>query len=609
MGYTGTILEVDLTTETIRTTELDRELARQFIGGKGLGAAMLSLHTEAGADPLGPENPLFFMTGPLTGTSAPTSGRWCVVTKSPLTGFFLDSHVGGYFGYEMKRAGYDIIQITGKANRPVYLSIEDGAVTIKDAANLWGLGTVQTVRDLRREHNNDKLRIASIGPAGENLVKFAMINIDSHEQKERGGQAGRGGAGAVMGSKNLKAVCVKGTGTIDYHDPDAFKSATKVAMGKVMKSPATKIRREYGTTSLIRPMNAFGILPTRNFSTTVFEHAENISGEHMKEAIVTGNKACYGCPMMCGKQSLVREGPYAGTEVEGPEYELQALMGSNCGITNIEAVAKGAYDVDDLGLDGISAGVVISFAMDCYKNGVLTKDDLFGLEGTFGNEELYLKLIHAISHREGIGDILAGGVKRAASHLGQGTDVYAMHVKGMELPGYDPRGSHGMGIAYATSDRGACHQRAWTVNAEIRADPPNNHDISGKAKLVVETQDERAACFSLVLCDFVPIDVSDFVTLTNAATGFDYSEEEYLQCGERIWNLARLYNIREGATRADDDLPGRVKQPLPEGPGKGHAITQDMLDTMLDEYYELRGWTAEGIPTDAKIRELGLEDY
>jgi aldehyde:ferredoxin oxidoreductase len=265
--------------------------------------------------------------------------------------------------------------------------------------------------------------------------------------------------------------------------------------------------------------------------------------------------------------------------------------------------------VDDLGLDGISAGVVISFAMDCYKNGVLTKDDLFGLEGTFGNEELYLKLIHAISHREGIGDILAGGVKRAASHLGQGTDVYAMHVKGMELPGYDPRGSHGMGIAYATSDRGACHQRAWTVNAEIRADPPNNHDISGKAKLVVETQDERAACFSLVLCDFVPIDVSDFVTLTNAATGFDYSEEEYLQCGERIWNLARLYNIREGATRADDDLPGRVKQPLPEGPGKGHAITQDMLDTMLDEYYELRGWTAEGIPTDAKIRELGLEDY
>lgn len=609
MGFTGKILEVNLTSEAIAIRDLDRELARTFIGGKGLGAALLYRQTEKGTDPLGPDNPLLFMTGPLTGTTAPTSGRWCVVTKSPLTGLYLDSHVGGYFGFEMKRAGFDYIQITGKANRPVYISIENEKVEIRDAASIWGLGTVETVRRLRASHGNEKLRIASIGPGGENLVKFAMINIDSHEQKERGGQAGRGGAGAVMGSKNLKAICVNGTGFISYDDREAFKQVTKEAMDKVMKSPALQIRREYGTTALIRPMNAFGILPTKNFSTTIFEHSEDINGEHMKEAIVTANKGCFGCPMMCGKQSLVREGKYKGTEVEGPEYELLALMGSNCGITNVEAIARGAYDVDDLGLDGISTGVAISFAMDCYRHGVLSKEDLFGHEGTFGNEELYLKLIHAIAFREGIGDLLAEGVKQAAEKLGQGTSDYAMHVKGMELPGYDPRGSHGMGIAYATSDRGACHQRAWTVNAEILTDPPNNHSIEGKQKLVKDTQDERAACFSLVLCDFVPLDVSDFVALTNAATGFGYTEEEYMKCGERIWNLTRLFNAREGVTRKDDDLPERLKGPLPEGPSEGHAITQAMLDTMLDEYYQLRGWTMDGVPKKEKISELGLLDY
>jgi len=609
MGFTGKTLTVDLSTESITVQETDLELARRFIGGKGLGAALLYAMTKRDTDPLGPENPLLFLTGPLTGTTAPTSGRWCVVTKSPLTNLYLDSHVGGYFGTEFKRAGYDAIIITGKANRPVYLSIRDENVEIRDAASMWGKGTVETVRTLRDQHDDEKLRIASIGPAGENLVRYAMIAVDSHEQKERGGQAGRGGAGAVMGSKNLKAICVKGTNSISYHDRDAFREATRRAMEKVMKSPALQMRKEYGTTSLIRPMNSFGILPTNNFSTTIFEHAEQINGEHMKEAIVTGNKGCFGCPLRCGKQSLVKEGKYKGTEVEGPEYELLALMGSNCGITNVEAIARGAYLVDDLGLDGISTGVAISFAMDCYQNGILTMDDLFGLKGEFGNEELYLRLIHAISQREGVGDLLAEGVRIAAEKLGKGTEEYAMHVKGMELPGYDPRGSHGMAIAYATSDRGACHQRAWTVNREILADPPTHHSIEGKGRLVKEMQDERAAAFSLVLCDFVPIDVKDFISLTNAATGFGYTEKEYLKCGERIWNMTRLYNIREGISRKDDDLPERLKQPLPEGPSQGKMISQDMLDTMLDEYYDCRGWTKDGIPGEEKLHELGLMDY
>ena len=609
MGYTGRILDIDLTNEHHETRDLDMGLARRFIGGKGLGAALLYRMTRKGTDPLGPTNPLLFMTGPLTGTIAPTSGRWCVVTKSPLTGIYLDSHVGGFFGNEMKKAGYDAMVFKGRARNPVYVSIVDHLVEFKDAGELWGLGTVDTVRKLRATHDDPRLRIASIGPAGENLVKFSMIAVDSHEQKERGGQAGRGGAGAVMGSKNLKAVTVKGTGKINYHDRDEFMEHSRAASRKVRASPAFVNRREYGTTALVRPMNAAGILPTNNFNTTIFPHAEDIDGVHMKEAIVTANKGCFGCPMLCGKQSLVQEGPYKGTEVEGPEYELLALMGSNCGITNIEAVAKGAYLVDDLGLDGISTGVVISFAMDCYQHGVLGKDELFGLEGTFGNEELYLRLIHAMARREGIGELLGEGVRTASRKIGKGTEEYAIHVKGMEMPGYDPRGCFGMALAYATSDRGACHQRAWTVYNELLADPPNHHSIKGKAKLVKDVQDERAAAFSLVLCDFVPIGVQDFTNLLNASTGFGYTEEEYLKCGEAIWNLTRLFNTREGTRRKDDTLPGRMKTPLPEGPAKGMAITDEMLDTMLDEYYEYRRWTEDGVPEEDKLKELGLEDF
>jgi len=609
MGFTGRILEIDLSSRQHMISELDRDLARKYIGGKGLGAAILYHLTDKGMDPLSPENPLIFATGPLTGTSAPTSGRWCVVTKSPLTGLYLDSHVGGYFGTEMKRAGYDLIIFKGRSDSPIYISIQDDSVIYHDADPIWGKGTVDTVRYVRKVHSDEKLRIASIGPAGENLVKYAMIAVDSHEQKERGGQAGRGGSGAVMGSKNLKAVCLKGSGKIEPHDPTAFAQASRTAHAKVQRSPALIRRREYGTTALIRPMNSFGILPTNNFTTTIFEHSEDINGEHMKEAIVTGNKACFGCPLMCGKQSFVKEGKYKGTEVEGPEYELLALMGSNCGITNVEAIARGAYLVDDLGLDGISTGVAISFAMECFQHGILTEEGLFGLKGDYGNEELYVKLIEAIAAREGIGDLLAEGVRIASERLGKGTDVYAMHVKGMEIPGYDPRGSHGMGIAYATSDRGACHERAWTVFNEIQADPPTNHSMVGKARLVKDIQDERAACFSLVLCDFVPVDVEDFISLLNAATGFDYTEDEYLRSGERIWNLTRLFNAREGADRRDDTLPLRLQEPLPEGASEGHFISQEMLDDSLDEYYDIRGWTRDGKLTERKLKELDIDEF
>ncbi len=608
-GYVGRILEVDLSSERVEVSPLDERLARMFIGGKGLGAKILYDSLKPGVDPLSPENPLIFATGPLTGTEAPTSGRFAVVTKSPLTGIFLDSQVGGYFGPELKFAGYDALIIQGKADSPKYLLIRDDEVEILEATDLWGLTTVQTVQTIRERHGDRRLRVASIGPAGERLVRFACIAIDHHLQPERGGQAGRGGAGAVMGSKRLKAIAVRGTGRVEYARPEEFREAVKRAVDAINSNSFIPIRRRYGTPLWVGPMNEMGILPTRNFQRSTFERADEITGETMRERIVISDRACYNCPIACGKYSEVRSGKYAGTAVEGPEYEVIALMGSACGVAPIEAVARAAQLIDELGLDGISTGNVIAWAMECYEREIITSEDTGGLDLRFGNADAMIEMVRRIAYREGLGDLLAEGVKRASEKLGRGSERFAMHVKGMELPGYEPRGSFGMALAYATSDRGGCHQRAWTVRAEIEGRLGPRFSIEGRAKFVKETQDERAACFSLVLCDFAPLEVGHFVDMLNAATGFDFSEEEYLRAGERIWNLTRMFNVREGVRRKDDTLPPRLmEEPLPDGPGAGNVITRDMLDRMLDEYYELRGWDSNGMPTPEKLKELALSE-
>lgn len=604
-GFTGKILEIDLTDKEVKITDLDMEDAKKFIGGKGLGAKLLWDRTEAGTDPLGPENPLMFVTGPLTGLTAPTSGRYCVVTKSPLTGTFNDSHCGGFFGPELKKAGYDVMIITGRSEEPCYLMVEDGDVRIEDASELWGKTTTETTLALRDKYGDDKLRVAGIGPAGENLVKYAMINIDTHLQKERGGQAGRGGAGAVMGSKNLKAVAVKGTGKPSPARVDEFKEVSGEAYRITREDDFVPNRTKYGTPIWINPMNEYGILPTQNFQRATFEDAENISGETMEEEIVEKDVSCFACPIRCGKHSVVTEGEYEGTRLEGPEYELLALLGSNCCMGDLNAVSKASLLVDELGLDGISTGNVLGWAMECFEKGILTEEDFDGLEPRFGEVKPYIKLVEMIANREGIGDLLAEGVMRAAEKIGEGSSDFAMHCKGMEYPGYEPRGSPGMGLAYATSDRGACHQRAWTVRAELEMD--ERFSAEGRAELVKETQDERAAAYSLVMCDFVPFGVDSFVDMFNAATGFDLSEEEYLRSGERIWNLARMYAVREGFDRKDDSIPERLKEPLPDGPTAGNAFTDEMFDEMLDQYYELRGWDENGVPKESKLKELGLE--
>ncbi len=590
-GYTGTILTIDLSNETVSREQLNEEDARKFIGGKGLGAKMLFDEIDPVVDPLSPENVLILATGPLTGTLTPTSGRWCVVTKSPLTSLYLDSHVGGYFGAEMKKAGYDFVVIKGKAENPVYIAINDDDVEIKDAGHLWGKNCFDTEHLLQEEG-----RVLSIGVAGENQVKFACINTDLQVHGGRGGNAGRGGAGAVMGSKNLKAVVINGTKKLKYADEEKYKAAVKKAITMINENSFIPQRRKYGTPIWVNPVNENKLLPTRNFSQGNFEHAEDISGETMHDTIVKENKSCFNCPIACGKWTKF-EFDGEEYELEGPEYETIALLGSNCGNGSIEDVAYLSYLCDDLGLDTISAGNAVAFAIEAAKNGLIDADI------TFSDPKSQKELIRKIAYREGIGDDLAEGVKRMSEKYG-GTE-YAIQSKGLEFPGYDPRGAFGMGLAYATSDRGACHQRVWTVNAEIQGDLTPRYGIDGRAEFVKEGQDERACCYSLVLCDFAPLDVETFVEMLNTATGFDYTKEEYLQTGERIWNLTKLFNIKNGVTRKDETVPQRIMEESLELDEA--RIGKERFEKMLSQYYELRGWDENGHPTKKKLKELGLE--
>ena len=600
-GYIGKILRVDLTERRISTEKLDAEIAKKFIGGKGLGAKILYDSLKLGTDPLSPENILIFASGPLTATLAPTSARWAVVTKSPLTNIFLDCQVGGYFGAAMKLAGFDCIIMEGKADSPVYLWVHDGNAEILNAGDLWGKGCFETENTLKKRLG-ESAHVASIGPAGENLVRYACISVDKYRQ------AGRGGAGAVMGSKNLKAVAVRSASyKIEYADPEGFREAAKKALKVIRENSFIPLRRKYGTPIWVAPVNKAALLPTRNFRTGVFEKAENISGETMRDKIVVKDGTCYNCIIQCWKYTHVESGKYKVDELAGPEYESIALLGSDCGVGSIEAVAHASMLCDDLGLDTISTGNSIAFAMECYERGLLTAEDTDGLELKFGNADAEIEMVKKIAYRKGLGNLLAEGVRRASKKIGDGSEKFAMHVKGLEIPGYDPRGAFGMALAYATSDRGACHQRAWTVRAEIEGKLEPRFSTKGRARFVKETQDERAMCFSLVLCDFAPLEVKHFVELLNKATGFNFTVEDYLKTGERIWNLTRLFNVREGITRKDDTLPPRfMEEPLPEGVTKGQVVTKEMLDEMLDEYYALRGWDKNGVPTEEKLKELGL---
>ena len=602
-GYTGNILNIDLEKQSTKFEKTNSEDVKNFIGAKGLGAKILFDRLSPKTDPLSKNNILIFTTGPLTGTSAQTSGRGTVVTKSPQTGLFVDSHFGGFFAMEMKKAGWDVIIIKSKSDEHLYIVIDDDKVEFKNASKLWGLECLKTHNYIQK--NEGKYRTALIGPAGENLVKFSAITFDGHRH------AGRGGTGAVMGSKNLKAIIIKGTQKIPIHDPDGFKNKTNEVLKQIQENNFVPKRRKYGTPYWVDVINKEGFIPTKNYQEGYFENANDINAQTMQNRIVDKGGACFNCVIACWNQSSIKNGTFKGISLVGPEYETIALMGSNLEMTSIEDVAYLNSRCNELGMDSITLGGVLGFAIEAYEKGVISDEDLKGNKIGWGTAKELGKLIEDIAYKKTkVADILGKGVKSAAKILGKGSENFAVHVNGLEIPGYDPRGTFGMALAYATSDRGACHQRAWTVKAELYDPELERFSFKKKAQIVKDVQDERAAFFSLVLCDFAPISIENCVDMWNLSTGFSHTVESYLKCGERIWNLIRLFNLREGHNTSDDKLPDRFfNDSFTKGPAKGILIKKDEFNNSLQEYYSIRGWNKKGIPADKKLGELGLEKY
>jgi len=586
-GYVGKVLRVDLSSGKTSSVDLNSQWARLFIGGKGLGAKYLYEELKPRTDPLSPDNVFVVMTGPLAGTTAPCTPKYAIFTKSPLTGAFLDSYIGGYLGAELKFAGFDAVIVKGKAEKPVYLWISDGEAEVRDAED-------------KEELDDREIKVAAIGPAGENLVKIACVTVDLYRQ------AGRGGLGAVWGSKNLKAIAVRGHQAVSVPNIEEFIELCKDITKTDVLTEDNLWAKTDGTPGFLPMTQEGGILPTRNFQMGIFEHATEIDSEAIKKKMLVRRRACYGCPLGCGNISHIKYGPFADTVVEGPEYETLALSGSNCYISDLEAITRYNLLCDKLGLDTISTGDAIAFAMECYEKGIITKRDTNGLELTFGNAEAYIEMPNLIAYRKAIGNILAEGVKRAAEKIGKKSERFAVHVKGLEYPGYEPRGSIGMALAYATADRGACHLRAWPANSEVFGDM-DPFTTEGKAQLVIDDQNLYCAKWSLVVCDFYAIGYKNIARLCSAATGWKLSEDDMKIIGERIWNLIRMFNVREGFTRKDDSLPYRISHdPLQGGKADGHVVKPEDFNKMLDEYYKLREWDNEGRPTKKKLEELGL---
>ena len=612
-GWHGKILRVDLANEKVSVEEIEPQTAKDFIGGRGWAIKYLYDEVDSTVDPLAPANKLVFGTGPLTATPAPTGNRYMVITKSPLTGALSCSNAGGMFPTEMKRTGFDLFIFEGKAERPVYLWVnvarsgDQPQLEIRPAEHLWGK-TVPETEDILLGETDPKARVACIGPAGERLVKIAAIMNDKHRA------AARSGVGAVMGSKKLKAVVVRGTKKTPLAEPKAMRELCKLVHSEVNRDVKKgSSLREYGTAYVPPVTNEMGILPTRNFQTGVFEGVDDISGHVLKEKYLIRAKPCFGCPIACGRDTRVDDPVYGG-EGEGPEYETIAALGSSCGIDNLAAVTKANYVCNELGVDTISMGVTLSCAMEMYERGILPESDV-GRPLPFGDADAVISLIQQTAYREGFGDALAEGSYRLASKYGH--PEFSITAKKLEFPGYDPRGSKGMGLLYATSNIGASHMAGDLAYAEVFGVPEKIDPltIEGKPHLIHRFEDAFAVIDAAGLCVFLSVrylfdpDVNLWPTrltkLMNHATGAGYTEETLLQAGERIFNLERLFLLKAGFTKDDDTLPQRMlEEPMPEGPAKGHVVE---LDQMLPEFYRLRGWDENGVPTDAKLAELGLE--
>ena len=597
-AFWGKLLRVNLSNSTISEEEIPEEKMKMFLGARGLGSKYLADEVAPDIDPLSPDNKLIFAPGPLSGTTAPTGGRYNVITKGPLTGTIAASNSGGFFGAELKFAGYDMVIVEGKAEKPVYLSIRDDEVKIEDASDLWGKDTHTTTDMLLEKFGDKRAKVACIGPAGEKLVKFAAII----NEKDRA--AGRTGVGAVMGSKNLKAIVVRGTKRVQVANPEEFKAVVKKKIDILKENSITgEGLPTYGTKVLDNIINQNGLYPTRNFQTGVFEGTEPISGEALVDKYLVKNKACFACPIGCGRVSKLP----SGLEGEGPEYETGWAFGADCGVSDLNAIIQANFICNELGLDTISTGATIAAAMELYEKGYLPKDMIEkGPEQKFGSSEAIVYYTWAIGNRVGLGDKLAEGSYRFAESLGH--PELSMTVKKQELPAYDPRGAQGHGLEYATSNRGGCHVRGYMISPEILGAPEklDPQQIEGKENWVKIFQDLTAVIDAAGLCLFTSfaLGLSDYADLINAATGFGYTDEELLMVGERIWNMERDFNIKAGIGPEHDTLPKRLlEEPMPDGPNKGQVVK---ISEMLPKYYKVREWDEKGYPTEEKLKRLGL---
>ena len=587
-GWLGKVLEIDLNALACKTYPLDMAMARQFIGGRGLGARLLWDMVGPDVDPLSPENVLIFTNGPLTATGYQTSNRFSVTTKSPLTGTVLDANSGGFWGMQFKKAGYDVLVVRGKSDKPVWIEIKNDLVAFHDASELWGMRVFALTEKLGQ--SNNKRNVLCIGPAGENLSRMASIMND----RERA--LARGGPGAVMGSKNLKAIVVEGKDRPAIEDPERFKFLLYETRKLLAASPLTsQALPEFGTVVLMNIMNNVGALATRNHQQTRFEGAEAISGEELTEKYLVKNASCWACPIGCTRISKTGK-----VEGEGPEFESTWALGAQCGIDDLSAIIEANALCNDLGLDTISVGSTIACAMELSERGYMDSDL------RFGRAEQLASTIEAIACRYDTGAELADGSLRLAAKYGH--PELSMTAKGMEMPAYDPRGLQGQGLLYATSNRGGCHMRGNMIGLEVLGLPKliDRFQVQGKSSFVILNQNSNAAIDSLVLCKFTNMGVADeyFARVLSAVTGIQYATGDMIKAGERVWNLERLYNNREGFTAKDDTLPARLLTEAPgDGPSKGWV---SHLAPMLAEYYRTRGWDQNGVPTQQKLTELGL---
>ncbi|MBS7621389.1 aldehyde ferredoxin oxidoreductase family protein [Candidatus Bathyarchaeota archaeon] len=614
-GYAGKVIRVDLTKSNIAIEALKKELASQYIGGKGLGAKFLLIELEPGTDAFDPSNLLIFATGPVNGMVLPGAAKFCTIFKSPLTGIWGESQCGGYFAHQLKCAGYDMIIIRGRSKKPVYLTIEDEKIEIRDASHLWGEDAFETEGVIKKNHG-EKFQVLSIGPAGENLVRYACITHD------KGRQFGRCGAGAVMGSKKLKAIAVKGSGNIEMAKPEELDRFRRELNEKVKER--LKSLMEYGTPAIMALTNTTGTLPTRYWTEGEFEGFEKICAETLKKRFVERSKACFACTVACGKISVVRKVPdilplgsfatYVDSTVEGPEYETLFALGSLCGNDNLESIIKANEICDRLGIDTISAGNAVAFAMYCYEKGIITKEETEGIDLKFGNSEAIIATLRKIAYRNGFGNILAEGVKRAAEIIGKGSEKIAVHVKGLEPPGYDPRGLKGVALAYAVSCRGACHLRHMAYRPNLTGQKPfekeaiNRLSYQGQAEMVKELEDFHTIVDCMVLCKFVclptigPILWDELTKLYTIITGKEIKKEDLIKIAQNINNIIRKFNSREGLNRKHDNLPQRFfNEGLKTGASAGEKIQKQEFKKMLNKYYKLRGLNTQDKQTIESI--------